>query len=238
VLGKITNCQVLVSLTLARQEVPIPVTLRLFLPEPWTENPERCRRAGVPQTRLSAQTKPDMALEEVDRFRRWGVRFGDVVADAGYGPSAPFRRGLSERGLSWAVGIPRSQTVYKTSVEVTWPTAKTGRPRKRAVASEEPLAAEQRLKTASWQRVTWRTGTKGALSAEFAALRVRAADGPPQRDGTPLPGEELWLEPFPTKLSQATLVMVACYVAGRHRPICNLIGVRSSVSSVWSRYGY
>src|ERR671913_819604 len=49
VLGKTANCQVLVSLTLARREVPVPVTLRLFLPEPWINDPERCRRAGVPE---------------------------------------------------------------------------------------------------------------------------------------------------------------------------------------------
>jgi SRSO17 transposase len=185
VLGKTANCQVLVSLTLARREVPVPVTLRLFLPEPWTGDPERCRRAGVPERRRTAQTKPEMALEELDRLRALGVRFGEVVTDAGYGPSAAFRRGLSERGLSWAVGIAWTQTVYTTSVEVIWPRARTGRPRTRGVASETPVAAEERLKTATWQRVTWRTGTKGALTAEFAALRVRVADGPPQRDGTP-----------------------------------------------------
>jgi SRSO17 transposase len=193
VLGKTANCQVLVSLTLARREVPVPVTLRLFLPDPWINDPERCRRAGVPETCMTARTKPEMALEELDRLRALGVRFGEVVADAGYGPSAAFRRGLSERGLSWAVGIACTQTVYTTTVEVTWPRARTGRPRKRGVASKAPVAAEEMLKTTAWQRVTWRTGTKGALSAEFAALRVRVADGPPQRDGTPLPGDEVWL---------------------------------------------
>jgi SRSO17 transposase len=60
-----------------------------------------------------------MALDELDRVRALGVRFGEVVADAGYGPSAAFRRGLSERGLSWAVGITCIQTVYKTTVEVS-----------------------------------------------------------------------------------------------------------------------
>jgi SRSO17 transposase len=193
VLGKTANCQVLVSLTLARREVPVPVVLRLFLPETWTGDPARCRRAGVPEARLTARTKPEMALEELDRLRGLGVRFGEVVTDTGYGSGAPFRRGLSERGLSWAVGIAWTQSVYSTAVEVTWPRAETGRPRKRGVASEEPVAAAQMLKTASWQPVTWRTGTTGALTAEFAALRVRVADGPPQRDGTPLPGEEVWL---------------------------------------------
>jgi SRSO17 transposase len=47
-LGKRANCQTLVSLTLARNEVPIVVGLRLFLPESWTSDPLRMTRAGVP----------------------------------------------------------------------------------------------------------------------------------------------------------------------------------------------
>jgi SRSO17 transposase len=35
-LGKTANCQTLVSLTLARGEVPVMLALRLFLPESWT----------------------------------------------------------------------------------------------------------------------------------------------------------------------------------------------------------
>lgn len=53
------------------------------------------------------------------------------------------------------------------------------------------------LETARWQRVSWRRGTKGKLTARFAAMRVRVADGPPQRIGDMgaqhLPGEEVWL---------------------------------------------
>lgn len=48
-LGKNANCQILVSLTLARQEVPVPVALRLFLPETWTGDPERLARGGMPE---------------------------------------------------------------------------------------------------------------------------------------------------------------------------------------------
>jgi hypothetical protein len=68
-----------------------------------------------------------------------------VVADAGYGVSAGFRRGLSARGLVWAVGVPRVQNVYAAGVELLWPRAATGRPRKRPVPSEEPVAAEAML---------------------------------------------------------------------------------------------
>jgi SRSO17 transposase len=193
VLGKTANCQVLVSLTLARGEVPVPVALRLFVPDDWSRDAARCRAAGVPEARLLERTKPAIALEELDRVMALGVRFDMVVADAGYGHGGEFRRGLSDRGLAWAVGVACTQLVYTPAVELSWPVAKTGRPRKRPVASEEPIAAEAMVETVPWRRVTWRTGTKGPLTADFAAVRVRVADGPPQRDRTPLPGEEVWL---------------------------------------------
>lgn len=53
------------------------------------------------------------------------------------------------------------------------------------------------LAGASWRTVSWRRGTKGRLSARFAAVRVRVAGGAPQRirdmDGQHMPGEEAWL---------------------------------------------
>jgi hypothetical protein len=48
----------------------------------------------------------EIALAEIDRVRDTGVRFGGILADAGYGLSGPFRQALTERGLIWAVGIP------------------------------------------------------------------------------------------------------------------------------------
>ena len=110
-LGKTSNCQTLVSLTLARGEVPVMLALRLFLPESWTINRVRLERAGVPTEYRTARTKPEMALMEIDRVIAAGVRFGCVLADAGYGMSAPFRQGLTARKLAWAVGIPRHQKV-------------------------------------------------------------------------------------------------------------------------------
>ena len=53
------------------------------------------------------------------------------------------------------------------------------------------------LADAKWRAISWRTGTKGSLKASFAAVRVRIADGPPQRirdkGQQHLPGEEAWL---------------------------------------------
>ena len=122
-LGKTANCQTLVSLTLARGEVPVMVALRLFLPESWTNDPHRLERAGVPADHRGPRTKPEIALAEVDRLIAAGVRFGCVLADAGYGLSAPFRQGVTARGLAWAVGIPRHQKVYPAAVKLIFPVA-------------------------------------------------------------------------------------------------------------------
>ena len=107
-LGKTANCQTLVSLTLARGEVPVMVALRLFLPESWTSDPARLKRAGVPVEHRAARTKPEIALAEIDRVIAAGVRFGCVLADAGYGLSAPFRQGLTTRGAALGRWHPSS----------------------------------------------------------------------------------------------------------------------------------
>src|SRR4051812_9003539 len=68
-LGKGANSQVLVTLTLGRGAVRLPVGLRLFLPPAWTDDPDRCDAAGVPEAARTAQTKPEIALAEIDRGR-------------------------------------------------------------------------------------------------------------------------------------------------------------------------
>ena len=192
-LGKQANCQALVSLTLARGEVPVPIGLRLFLPKPWTDAPARCAAAGVPEMTRTAQTKPEIALAEIDRVRAAGIRFGCVLADAGYGLSAPFRQGLSARGLTWSVGVPRTQKVFTTGVGLLFPRAGRGKPRQHAVPSEEARDAANVLAGCRWRRIAWRQGSKGVLAARFVALRVRVADGPRSPRHGHLPGEEVWL---------------------------------------------
>ena len=125
------------------------------------------------------------------------MRFGCVLADAGYGSSAPFRQELTARNLAWAVGIPRHLKVYPVGVQLIWPVAARGRPRKRHVPDSLSIPAEHMLANVKWRTLSWRTGTKGKLKARFAAVRVRTADGPPQRiwdkGQQHLPGGEAWL---------------------------------------------
>jgi len=193
-LGKQANCQCLVSLTLARDEIQVPVALRLYLPKEWTNDRARCDRVKVP-AETSYRPKWRIALDEIDRIRAANVRFGSVLADAGYGVCAEFRQGLSDRGLTWAVGILSTQNMYSEDVEVSLPKRRgAGRPRIRPMPTQPPRsAAEFIAKNGVFKKTSWRHGTKGALSGDFAVLRVRPADGAETKDGIHLPGSPAWL---------------------------------------------
>lgn len=195
--GKTTNSQALVSLTLAQGEVPVCVGLRLFLPAEWTDAPPRCRAAGVPEDYLAHRTKAEIAIAEIDRLVAAGVQFGAVLADAGYGANTAFRTALAARGLIYAVGIQRSQKVYPTTVRLRWrrpcPPGHHGPPFKHPVPSHVRRSVEEVLTHVRWRRLTWREGTKGALRARFAAVRVVVADGAVDARNQHLPGQPAWL---------------------------------------------
>ena len=123
----------MVSLTLARGAVP--VASRLFLPDAWVKDAKRCAQVGVPEAAVLPRSKREIALGELDRLRAGGLRFGVVLADAGYGTSAAFRHGLDARGLTWAAGIARNQKVCDPDARLVAP---TGRAR-RAVPDKEPV---------------------------------------------------------------------------------------------------
>ena len=175
--------------------MPVGVGLRLFLPEDWCADAARRAAAGVPEA-VAYRPKWKIALDEIDRVLASGARFGCVLADAEYGKAAEFRAGLAERRLAYAVGILPTQKVYPADVTLAFPERKpTGRPRKHPVPSAASVGAAELIEArpAAFRTVSWRTGTKGPLEAEFAALRVRVADGPVAAGGQHLPGEEAWL---------------------------------------------
>ena len=82
-------------------------------------------------------------------------------------------------------------------MKLIFPIAGRGRPRERHIPDLLSMPSEDMLADAKWKNVSWRLGTKGKLKARFAAVRVRTADGPPQRikdmGQQHLPGDEAWL---------------------------------------------
>ena len=230
-LGKQANCQCLVSATLASDDVPLPIALRLYLPEAWADDKERRAKVDVPDD-VAFRPKWRIALDEVRRLKKEGVRFGTVLADAGYGICADFRRGLSEEQLLWAVGIISEQKLYPVNARARMPRdRKVGRPRKRAVPTHARRSAKdiitQRGEKA-WRRISWRDGSKGPLAAEFIAVRVRAADGPETNDRVHLPGDEAWL------VAERRHTGEVKYHLTNHAPNTPLKTLASAIKARWS----
>ena len=180
-LGKKANCQVAVSVHYVSPLGHYPLDLRLYLPDGWLSDKERLDKAGVPEPERRELTKPEIALELLDRVRGEGLPGWAVVADAGYGASGDFRDGLEARGLSYIVGVKGDFVVFTEEPAWDWPApAARGRPRTRprlAEGSPRPVALSELAKTVKSRKVTWREGTKGALSGRFAWLRVWPGQG-------------------------------------------------------------
>src|ERR1700687_1722769 len=200
-LGKTDNCQVAVSLHYAAPRGDYPLALRLFLRERWTSQPERMQAVRVPAETHVPCTKGEIALDLLDQVRAEGLAHQAVVADAGYGLSVDFRRGLEDRHEQYVVGIAGKEAVF--SEPPAWavgPDTQRGRPpTRRYVAADtpQPVAVKQLAEHLERTPLSWRQGTKGPLHAEFAWVRVwpahrwqhgRAADDLPD-----LESEARWL---------------------------------------------
>jgi len=91
--GKQANCQVSVEVVVTDGWIAAPVGGRLYLPESWTEDRERCEAVGVPEE-VEFRTKPELALEMLRQARHDGVPPAPVLGDSAYGNNADFRAGV------------------------------------------------------------------------------------------------------------------------------------------------
>ena len=180
-LGKQENCRVAVSVSLATEQTSLPAAYRLYLPQVWTNDRERCQQAGVP-AEVRFQTKPEIALEQIRSLVEDDVPRGVVLADAAYGNDHDFREGLESLALSYAVGIQSSTTLWPPASKPLppLPKGKMGRPPRllRRDEQHQPLSAKELalcLDAKDLHNVAWREGTRGTMRSRFAALRVRVA---------------------------------------------------------------
>ena len=191
-LGKTANCQVAVSLHQTAGEESTILDWRLYLPESWTQDPERRAAAGIPEE-VKFQTKWELALELIDEAQKWGLRCGVVLADAGYGEVTEFRQGLETRQLPYAVGIPSTLGVWTKPPRIQKLKARgQGRPPSAYhYGPQRPgTVREVAQKARGWKQVRWREGSKGWLESRFDACRVQPSHG--FHEGRP-PHKEVWL---------------------------------------------
>lgn len=169
--GKTDNCQVAVFAALVRGKSVGLIDAELYLPKEWISDPTRCDQAGVPASRRQLKTKPQLALEMVQRARRNGLSFSYVAADGTYGQDRALLRALDEAGERFVVDVHRDQRIFAADPSSTQSggddTAESSPPREVRVDAW----AEAQLQEA-WKEVWVRHGTQGALKVEAMTCRV------------------------------------------------------------------
>jgi SRSO17 transposase len=172
--GKVANCQIGVSLSVATRTEHLPLDFELYLPESWTNDAARRREARIPAD-VAFKTKPQLALQMIERAVQDGVPPGVVLGDTAYGTSSQFRARLRSLGLHYAVAVDPQTTVCLLDEK--------GHSQGDAQSvSDLALRIHER---GGFRRCTWRKGTQEDLSARFALRRVIAA-GVPQSEQEPL----------------------------------------------------
>ena len=111
-LGKVDNGQVAVFGVLGKDRFAVPVDGRLYLPKTWTEDPQRCDKAAIPESQRVFRTKDQLGLEIVRHARGNGLRFGWVGADGGYGKGPGFCMALDQMGERFVVDVHSDFRVY------------------------------------------------------------------------------------------------------------------------------
>jgi SRSO17 transposase len=151
--GRIENCQIGVFLTYASQGDHTLVDRELYLPKSWTQDPERCRAADVPEEVVFA-TKPELAARMLWRTLDAGLTALWVTGDTVYGSHRPLREGLEARKQAHALAVSCQE-----QVEVQGE-------RKRVDRIADGLEADQ------WQRLSVGNGSKGPREFDWARVEL------------------------------------------------------------------
>jgi SRSO17 transposase len=124
-----------------------------YLPQEWTDDPERCRAAGIPQE-VTFAPKPELARRLMERAWEAGAQPAWVVADSVYGADGKLRFFLEEREQPYVMAVTSNQSVW------------TGLTQRR-VKSLVALAPAD-----AWQRLKVGAGTKGPRLFDWAAVAI------------------------------------------------------------------
>jgi SRSO17 transposase len=136
-LGKLENCQVGVFGCLGREERAALVDYRLFLPQEWVDDSDRCAKAKVPDAERLHRTKAELALCIVEAARQRGLKYQWIGGDEIYGNNRELTDALEDRGEVFLMDVAKNYNVYW---EHPRPLAKPQRPgmRGRPVCRFEP----------------------------------------------------------------------------------------------------
>lgn len=176
-LGKTDNGQVGVYAALCNGNHAALINTRLYLPEIWVDDKERCKKAHVPEKYQILNTKDALALEMVDEALELKIKFKYVGADAGYGKGLHFLLELEKRNLQFMIDVHRDQAIYvnRPNPYIPEKKSKKGRTPCEYRVDEKSIQIEDFVKSISnskWETIEVRDSTKGPLVYEVFAKRV------------------------------------------------------------------
>jgi SRSO17 transposase len=151
--GKIENCQIGVFLAYATEQGHTLLDRELYLPREWTDDRERCRRAGIPEERAFA-TKPLLARQMLQRSFAAGVVLAWLTGDSVYGDDRSLRQWLEERKQAYVLAVSGKETVWFREQQQQIKT----------------ILAD--LPSVGWQRLSAGTGSKGPRIYDWLHLEL------------------------------------------------------------------
>jgi len=140
--GRIENCQLGVFLTYVSIKGRALIDRELYVPTSWTEDPQRCREAGIDDT-VEFATKPELAQRMLERLLDAGDDVEWFTADEAYGDNPGLRSWCEQAGLNYVMAISCAHPFVTAA----------GKIRADALAAAAPRKG--------WQRLSAGIGSKG-----------------------------------------------------------------------------
>ncbi|MFK0284666.1 IS701 family transposase [Streptomyces sp. NPDC090499] len=157
--GRVENAQVGVCLVYSAARGHAAIDRALYIPRSWTDDPDRCRSAGIPDG-LAFATKPQSAAQMVERALDAGTPARRVTGDEVHGDTPHLRAALEQR-----------RTGHVLAVSSTHVVTQAGRFQARALAARVPKRA--------WQRLSAGAGAKGERYYDWAQVDIQGTSGQP-----------------------------------------------------------
>jgi SRSO17 transposase len=155
--GQVENCQVGVFLAYVTARGHTLIDRELYLPFDWIEASSRRQEVGIPET-VRFQTKPELAVQMMERLRQAAVAIEWVVADTVYGGNLDLRTWLQAHGYPYVLAVACDEPVGIVTPD--------GRRRRVEVREVEALL----LHDQQWQRLAMSEGTKGPRLFDWAVV--------------------------------------------------------------------
>ncbi|MFK7982100.1 MAG: IS701 family transposase [Saprospiraceae bacterium] len=180
--GKVDNCQVAVYGSLCNDGNTTIIDTRLFLPQKWVDDTERCDKACIPIEERVFQTKPQKALQMIKSAIELGVDFDWIGGDGLYGHNTELTHALDTENLFYVLDVHKSETIYleEPSFSVPKKTSKRGATPTKIKANKQGFRIDEyckKLEEKDWKKVRVRKTTKGWKFVNVHTVNIWHWDG-------------------------------------------------------------